>query len=162
MKYGVLLVIVLLAAVPAAAQERPVQLAGPADDIFVHGGAQVEVVYSLTSSDLHQAYHVTLRVDTPSDGNWQASMVPAQTVLGPGDQRDIRLVIEAADRPAPRSPVMVVHATAVGADFTTIVLSEEIQVRTGRTSRSLVLGHLQRGGGPTAFDRLLATRFGAR
>ncbi|MEO6443958.1 MAG: ATP-dependent 6-phosphofructokinase [Gemmatimonadaceae bacterium] len=36
----------------------------------------------------------------------------------------------------------------------------EIQQRTGKESRSLVLGHLQRGGGPTGFDRLLATRFG--
>ncbi|OGR97881.1 MAG: 6-phosphofructokinase [Elusimicrobia bacterium RIFCSPLOWO2_01_FULL_64_13] len=39
-------------------------------------------------------------------------------------------------------------------------LSREIQSRTGRESRSLVLGHLQRGGEPTTFDRLLATRLG--
>jgi 6-phosphofructokinase 1 len=31
---------------------------------------------------------------------------------------------------------------------------------TGREARCVVLGHLQRGGGPTAFDRVLATRFG--
>jgi 6-phosphofructokinase 1 len=36
----------------------------------------------------------------------------------------------------------------------------EIQHRTGKESRSLVLGHLQRGGQPTGYDRLLATRFG--
>ncbi|MCC6931592.1 MAG: ATP-dependent 6-phosphofructokinase [Gemmatimonadaceae bacterium] len=36
----------------------------------------------------------------------------------------------------------------------------EIQNRTGKEARSLVLGHLQRGGGPTGYDRLLATRFG--
>lgn len=36
----------------------------------------------------------------------------------------------------------------------------EIQTRTGKESRSLVLGHLQRGGTPTGYDRLLATRFG--
>ncbi|MGQ0646765.1 MAG: 6-phosphofructokinase [Gemmatimonadaceae bacterium] len=36
----------------------------------------------------------------------------------------------------------------------------EIQERTGKESRSLVLGHLQRGGAPTGYDRLLATRFG--
>jgi len=34
--------------------------------------------------------------------------------------------------------------------------------RTGFESRSLVLGHLQRGGSPTHRDRLLALRFGAR
>ena len=31
---------------------------------------------------------------------------------------------------------------------------------TGKETRSLVLGHLQRGGQPTGYDRLLATRFG--
>ena len=39
-------------------------------------------------------------------------------------------------------------------------LAREIQQRTGKETRSLVLGHLQRGGMPTGYDRLLATRFG--
>ncbi len=40
-------------------------------------------------------------------------------------------------------------------------VAEEIHRRTGKDTRSLVLGHLQRGGSPTTFDRLLALRFGA-
>jgi ATP-dependent phosphofructokinase / diphosphate-dependent phosphofructokinase len=40
------------------------------------------------------------------------------------------------------------------------VLEREIQARTGYESRQTVLGHVQRGGTPTAFDRVLATRFG--
>ena len=40
-------------------------------------------------------------------------------------------------------------------------LVEEIHEGTGKECRSLVLGHLQRGGMPTGYDRLLATRFGA-
>jgi 6-phosphofructokinase 1 len=36
----------------------------------------------------------------------------------------------------------------------------EIQEQTGKEARSLVLGHLQRGGMPTGYDRLLAARFG--
>ena len=40
-------------------------------------------------------------------------------------------------------------------------MAEEIELRTGYESRSTVLGHIQRGGSPTAFDRVLATRFGA-
>lgn len=40
-------------------------------------------------------------------------------------------------------------------------VAEEIAKRTGKETRSLVLGHLQRGGAPTTFDRLLGTRFGA-
>jgi 6-phosphofructokinase 1 len=40
-------------------------------------------------------------------------------------------------------------------------LAREIEQRTGKETRSLVLGHLQRGGSPTTFDRLLGLRFGA-
>jgi ATP-dependent phosphofructokinase / diphosphate-dependent phosphofructokinase len=40
------------------------------------------------------------------------------------------------------------------------VLAEEIEKRTGFESRVTILGHIQRGGTPTAFDRVLATRFG--
>lgn len=40
-------------------------------------------------------------------------------------------------------------------------VAKEISLRTGKDSRSLVLGHLQRGGSPTTFDRLLSLRFGA-
>jgi 6-phosphofructokinase 1 len=40
-------------------------------------------------------------------------------------------------------------------------LAREIAERTGRETRALVLGHLQRGGSPTAYDRLIALRFGA-
>ncbi|HEV7994053.1 MAG TPA: ATP-dependent 6-phosphofructokinase [Gemmatimonadaceae bacterium] len=39
-------------------------------------------------------------------------------------------------------------------------IAREIQMITGKETRSLVLGHLQRGGVPTGYDRLLATRFG--
>ena len=39
-------------------------------------------------------------------------------------------------------------------------IARQIQERTGKESRSLVLGHLQRGGQPTGYDRLLASRFG--
>jgi ATP-dependent phosphofructokinase / diphosphate-dependent phosphofructokinase len=40
------------------------------------------------------------------------------------------------------------------------MLAEEIEQRTGKEARLAVLGHIQRGGTPTAFDRVLATRFG--
>jgi phosphofructokinase-like protein len=39
-------------------------------------------------------------------------------------------------------------------------LAAEIEKRTGFESRSVVLGHIQRGGSPTAYDRVLATRYG--
>jgi phosphofructokinase-like protein len=41
------------------------------------------------------------------------------------------------------------------------VVAAEINSRLGRETRCVVLGHLQRGGPPTTFDRVLATQFGA-
>src|SRR5258706_11474012 len=40
------------------------------------------------------------------------------------------------------------------------MLASEVEQRTGKEARVAVLGHIQRGGTPTAFDRVLATRFG--
>ena len=40
------------------------------------------------------------------------------------------------------------------------LLAAEIEQRTGKEARATVLGHVQRGGSPTAFDRVLATRLG--
>jgi 6-phosphofructokinase 1 len=40
------------------------------------------------------------------------------------------------------------------------ILAREIERRTGFETRSVVLGHIQRGGSPSAFDRVLATRYG--
>jgi 6-phosphofructokinase 1 len=39
-------------------------------------------------------------------------------------------------------------------------LGDELERRTGKEVRTTVLGHVQRGGTPTSFDRVLATRFG--
>lgn len=41
-------------------------------------------------------------------------------------------------------------------------LAKEIERKIGHESRHTVLGHLQRGGSPTAYDRILATRYGLR
>src|SRR5690606_3746171 len=41
-----------------------------------------------------------------------------------------------------------------------VQLESEIERRTGFESRMTILGHVQRGGTPTAYDRVLATRFG--
>ena len=40
------------------------------------------------------------------------------------------------------------------------VLAPEIEARTGIETRATTLGHIQRGGTPTAYDRVLATRYG--
>src|SRR5476651_658362 len=41
-----------------------------------------------------------------------------------------------------------------------VTLEHEIEARTGYETRVTILGHVQRGGTPVAFDRVLATRFG--
>jgi len=41
------------------------------------------------------------------------------------------------------------------------IVAAEIERRIGKETRTVVLGHLQRGGAPTTFDRVLATQFGA-
>jgi len=43
-----------------------------------------------------------------------------------------------------------------------VALEREIEARTGFETRMTILGHVQRGGTPTAYDRVLATRFGVR
>lgn len=77
------------------------------------------------------------------------------------------------------APVVVVAegATPIGADVETLAagtdefghvrlggianwLEREISGRTGRDARATILGHTQRGGAPSAFDRVLATRLG--
>jgi ATP-dependent phosphofructokinase / diphosphate-dependent phosphofructokinase len=74
--------------------------------------------------------------------------------------------------------VVAEGARPAGADFVTSALqsqnrearlggigaqvAEEIQIRSGKESRCVVLGHLQRGGSPTNMDRALCTAFGAK
>ncbi|HEX7119829.1 MAG TPA: ATP-dependent 6-phosphofructokinase [Longimicrobiales bacterium] len=106
----------------------------------------------------------------------------ADVILIPEIPYDIDRVcekIEARYRNGPRFAIVVAAegAAPVGGEQTYIEaaapgraarlggiaerLAREIAERTGRETRSLVLGHLQRGGSPTAYDRLIALRFGA-
>jgi ATP-dependent phosphofructokinase / diphosphate-dependent phosphofructokinase len=60
--------------------------------------------------------------------------------------------VTSADAPANREA----RLGGIGA-----IVAREIEQRTGKESRVCVLGHLQRGGGPTSFDRALCSVFGA-
>ena len=42
-----------------------------------------------------------------------------------------------------------------------IALGKQIQEKTGIETKATILGYIQRGGSPTAFDRILASRMGA-
>jgi 6-phosphofructokinase 1 len=79
--------------------------------------------------------------------------------------REFSIVVAAEGAAARRSRRHTRGERPVGAEVRLGGIGEwlagEIAQRTGKETRSLVLGHLQRGGAPTTFDRLLGTRFGA-
>lgn len=75
-------------------------------------------------------------------------------------------IVVAAEGARPRDgEIALLEAAAAGRDErlggVAAQLAAAIALRTGKETRSLVLGHLQRGGSPTTFDRLLALRFGS-
>ena len=106
----------------------------------------------------------------------------ASTVLIPEQPFDIEKVCAHVETrfQTQYSPIIVVSEGAVPIDGGTMTLvsgeedafghvrlggigdrlASEIEQRTGKEARAVVLGHIQRGGTPTAFDRWLATRFG--
>jgi 6-phosphofructokinase 1 len=79
-----------------------------------------------------------------------------------GRRFSIVVVAEGA-RPVGGDQVLAERRQAGGADRLGgigALVARGIAERTGKETRSLVLGHLQRGGSPTTFDRLLSLRFG--
>jgi 6-phosphofructokinase 1 len=80
------------------------------------------------------------------EGRRFAIVVVAEGAAPAGGEISVR------ERGAGREPVLGGIGERVAA---------EIRARTGKDTRVVVLGHLQRGGTPTAWDRLLALRFGA-
>jgi 6-phosphofructokinase 1 len=103
-------------------------------------------------------------------------------VLIPEEPFDIERVCDALERRHARgrfASIVVVAEGALPAEGTMQIVSnevdqfghvrlggigttiaQEIEARTGFETRVTILGHVQRGGTPTAFDRVLATRFG--
>jgi 6-phosphofructokinase 1 len=76
-------------------------------------------------------------------------------------------IVVVAEGAIPKGGEVIVKGAAEGGRQHVVLggiaeyVAGEITKRTGKDSRSLVLGHLQRGGSPTTFDRLLSLRFGA-
>jgi phosphofructokinase-like protein len=105
--------------------------------------------------------HVTLVPEEPFDVDEVCRLVEAR--FERGDTHVIGVVAEGAH---PRPGSMALRDGGVDAfghrRFTGVAsqLGEELERRTGKEVRTTVLGHVQRGGTPTSFDRVLATRFG--
>ena len=75
-------------------------------------------------------------------------------------------IVVVAEGAKPADGHAIVRAAASGAVSERLggvgeVVAKQLEERTGKESRAVVLGHLLRGGSPTAFDRLLGLSFGA-
>jgi ATP-dependent phosphofructokinase / diphosphate-dependent phosphofructokinase len=112
---------------------------------------------------------------------WSGMAGGADAILVPEHPFDInRVVAHIQERHARGKTFSIVvvaeGATPAGEEVTTtqetdafgharlggigVYLEGELRERTGYDARATILGHVQRGGTPTAFDRVLATRFG--
>lgn len=85
----------------------------------------------------------------------------AESVLIPEVPFDIDEVCHRILRGYQRGKLHSIIVVAEGAK-SGFEVAKEIQEKTGFETRVIVLGHVQRGGPPTAFDRMLATRMGAK
>ncbi len=105
--------------------------------------------------------HLTLVPEEPFDITEVCELVSAR--FARGDTHVIGVVSEGA---RPRPGTMPLRDGGIDEfghrRFTGVAqqLGEELERRTGKEVRTTVLGHVQRGGTPTSFDRVLATRFG--
>jgi 6-phosphofructokinase 1 len=79
--------------------------------------------------------------------------------------RDYSIVIVAEGVPGPSGAVVTAGLDITGFERlggVSNLIAAELEARTGYETRVMILGHLQRGGTPTAYDRVLATRMGIR
>ncbi|WP_404347194.1 6-phosphofructokinase [Sutcliffiella horikoshii] len=92
---------------------------------------------------------------------WAGLAGGAETILIPEAKDDMQEVIARLKRGTERgkkhSIIVVAEGVGSGVEF-----GKKIEDETNFETRVSVLGHIQRGGSPTAFDRVLASRLGAR
>jgi 6-phosphofructokinase 1 len=107
------------------------------------GTANVVLIPEIPWKLEHVCRHIMARHDR---GRKFAIVVVAEGAKD--EQGEVSIIGESLPGQAPRVGGIAHH------------LAKAIQAKTGKECRSMVLGHLQRGGMPTGYDRLLATRFG--
>jgi 6-phosphofructokinase 1 len=91
---------------------------------------------------------------------WSGLAGGAETILIPEENYDMDDIIarlkRGNDRGKKHSIIIVAEGVGSGVEF-----AKQIEKATSLETRVSVLGHVQRGGSPTAFDRVLASRLGA-
>ncbi|HUZ65965.1 MAG TPA: ATP-dependent 6-phosphofructokinase [Acetobacteraceae bacterium] len=85
--------------------------------------------------------------------------VGAESILVPEEPVDLDAICERLERGYARGKRHSIIIAAEGA-ASGFAIADAIQARTGHEARTTVLGHVQRGGSPTAADRILAARLG--
>lgn len=86
----------------------------------------------------------------------------AEMVLIPEIETNPDEVIEAIAQGYARGKTHAIIMVSEGAKYNATTLSEYIETNSTFQTRVTILGHVQRGGSPTAFDRLLAARMGMK
>ena len=94
---------------------------------------------------------------------WSGLAGGAEAIFIPEAREDLercaREICEGRDKGKTSAIVVVAEGEEAGGAFT---IAEKFKVITGLDYRVTILGHIQRGGAPTAFDRILATRSGVK
>ncbi|OCA91366.1 6-phosphofructokinase [Bacillus sp. FJAT-27225] len=92
---------------------------------------------------------------------WSGLAGGAETILIPEETYDVKEIVDKLRRGSERgkkhSIIVIAEGVASGVD-----LARELEEMTDFDTRVSVLGHIQRGGSPTVYDRVLASRLGAR
>jgi len=92
---------------------------------------------------------------------WAGLAAGAEAILIPEEQFDLEEIVThllRTESRGKRHSILLVAEGVMGGEE----LAREIARRTGFETRHTVLGHVQRGGSPTAYDRVLASRMGSR
>ncbi len=114
---------------------------------------------------LHAGVAGTADVILIPEIEWQIERVCEKIRARDAEGRRFSIVVVAEGAKPRGGSQSIIGASLPGQDRRLGGIAEriafDIQRLTGKETRSLVLGHLQRGGPPTGYDRLLATRFGA-
>lgn len=91
---------------------------------------------------------------------WAGLIGGAESIIIPEEKYDIDDIVDrlskARERGKKHSIIVIAEGVMSGTQ-----MAEEIQTRSGIDVRTSILGHIQRGGTPSAFDRMLASRLGA-
>ncbi len=85
----------------------------------------------------------------------------AETILVPEIPFDLNAVCDKIEKGYIRGKLHSIIVVAEGA-ANSMEVGKVIQEKTGLETRVIILGHLQRGGNPSAYDRILASRFGGK